>query len=766
MVRRALVVAGLLFAAVLILVLTATRQLLALSGYAAAKERLVTGILVTGTAAEPVIYVSSSDPRIGPDLAVQSDSNSGVISRLTWNGSEWDKLDLVRGLPRSRSDHASNGMALDADRGILYVAQGNHTNKGAPSPEFGFLREYPLSGTILAVDLEQIGEDTYDLPTLDRTETPFGGRGGENQALVVAEGPVQVHASGLRNPYDILLASTGRMYTVQNGANAGWGDVPEGEGTDECTNRPRDGGFRDEDTLQLVTGPGYYGGHPNPTRGECDYLGPDERDALASFVTSTNGLAEYTASNFDGALAGELLAASFDLNVYRLELDDDGDRVTSQESLAQLGSPLDVTAQGDDDVFPGTVWVAEYSSPTSTITVLEPGDFEARSGWRTLAETGFPRQEVSYVQLDGKLYLAGGGTRHQVYDPRADSWDDLEPLPRNLDHIQGVALDGRIYYIGGLESWPGPEVSSVYVYDPEADSFTEGAPMPRPRGAGGVAAYDGKVFYAGGLHEGAAVPWFDSYDPEGDDWEELADMPRPRDHFQAVVVGDRFYAIGGRDRDIDALTSANDAFDLSTEEWVEGLAELPTPRGGYGAGEVDGEVIVAGGEVADRALGTVEAYDPGADEWRTLEPMPTPRHGIQAAVCEDAVFIAAGGAEAGGGAPTEVHEALVLDNSAACGISSAPATGSDPSFAAKPLEGASSFHPTSLQFGPDGRLYVAQQDGLIKAYTIARSGSEGYAVTDTETIDIVQSIPNHDDDGSSATDAGSFVRAIIDRVGL
>jgi hypothetical protein len=181
---------------------------------------------------------------------------------------------------------------------------------------------------------------------------------------------------------------------------------------------------------------------------------------------------------------------------------------------------------------------------------------------------------------------------------------------------------------------------------------------------------------------------------------------------------------------------------------------------------VDGEVIVVGGEVSDGALGTVEAYDPVRDAWRTLQSMPTPRHGIQAAVCEDAVFVAAGGGEAGGGAPTEVHEALLLGDSDACGIPTAPATGADPSFEAKPLGGASSFHPTSLQWGPDGRLYVAQQDGLIKAYTVTRTGSGEYEVTDTETIDIVQSIPNHDDDGSSATDIGSFARAILDRVGL
>src|SRR5215211_4752478 len=48
-------------------------------------ERQVTGIVVTGTAENPIIYVSSSDPRVGAGTGGTDkglDTNSGVISRL------------------------------------------------------------------------------------------------------------------------------------------------------------------------------------------------------------------------------------------------------------------------------------------------------------------------------------------------------------------------------------------------------------------------------------------------------------------------------------------------------------------------------------------------------------------------------------------------------------------------------------------------------------------------------------------------------------
>ena len=70
------------------------------------------------------------------------------------------------------------------------------------------------------------------------------------------------------------------------------------------------------------------------------------------------------------------------------------------------------------------------------------------------------------------------------------------------------------------------------------------------------------------------------------------------------------------------------------------------------------------------------------------------------------------------------------------------------SFSTSNLQGENLTTPTSLQFGADGRLYVAQQDGLIKIYTINRNGANNYLVTATETITLIKNITNHDDDGT------------------
>jgi hypothetical protein len=376
--------------------------------YNSNQVRQVTGITVTGTASQPILYVSSSDWRIATNNnsppSESLDTNSGVVSKLTQTSSGWDHTMLVRGLPRSEENHAPNGLALDEQNGVLYLAEGGHTNMGTPSNFFSNIPEYAYSGAILSIDLDEIESMTekdaantdvpylYDLPTLapgqTSTDGPFGGLDGANMAILEQDSPVQIHASGFRNPYDVHLTEDGQLYSVDNGPNGGLGGPP----TQACEVASQNGGTTYDDNLHYISGEGYYAGHPNPVRGnsdylpgavydgydgtgECDYLVPGQEDgALATFGASTNGLTEYTASNFGGAMQGDLLTSSFDGNVYRIQLDAQGDGLTeSPTPLLSSGGTLDVTAQGDDGQFPGTVWSAERTD--NAIQVFEPNDF-------------------------------------------------------------------------------------------------------------------------------------------------------------------------------------------------------------------------------------------------------------------------------------------------------------------------------------------------------------------------------------------------------
>lgn len=309
-------------------------------------KRELTGLYITGTAEVPIIYATSSDYRVGgPTGDLNLDTNSGVISKLEWKYNEspadadfeglnlkdedtWDKVDLVRGLPRSEENHATNALELVQIGGkpYLIVCSGGHTNAGSPSVKLAMVTEYALSAAILAVDLDAINALTvqgtgyqkylYDLPTLDDPTRPnangitdpsaqgyngidvgdpWGGNDGLNQAKVVQGGPVKIFSGGYRNSYDLVITDDGRVYVTDNGANKGWGGMPVGEnppsgGISTATNDYNIDGSGNElgslsnnpfngqsvnnldhihlitDDLQNYVFDSYYGGHPTPVR--------------------------------------------------------------------------------------------------------------------------------------------------------------------------------------------------------------------------------------------------------------------------------------------------------------------------------------------------------------------------------------------------------------------------------------------------------------------------------------------------------------------
>lgn len=292
----------------------------------AGTDREATGLTLAGTATNPVIYVTSSDSRVGgPGGDVDLDTNSGVITRITWNGMAWVAVDIVRGLPRSEENHATNGLEFVTIGGTDYllVCQGGHTNAGGPCDNFAWTTEYALSAAVLSVNLDMIeampilndGRDyIYDIPTLDDPtrvnvngiddpddpqyngidqNDPWGGNDGLNQAMVVANGPVQIFSPGYRNTYDLCVTESGAVYVTDNGANVNWGGMPTNEGgpvmgISNVTNdyylvggqelgsniADVDGELvNNKDHLSLVTLDiqnytfgSFYGGHPTPVR--------------------------------------------------------------------------------------------------------------------------------------------------------------------------------------------------------------------------------------------------------------------------------------------------------------------------------------------------------------------------------------------------------------------------------------------------------------------------------------------------------------------
>ncbi len=293
----------------------------------------------------------------------------------------------------------------------------------------------------------------------------------------------------------------------------------------------------------------------------------------------------------------------------------------------------------------------------------------AQGVWETRAPYPIEATEVSAAAIEGKVYALCGLTRGgstnalYVYDPFTDTWraGASIPIAGGADHCNLAAAGGKLYLVGGLGALSD---GNTYEYDPAADRWQQVGRMPTPRGASGVAAIGAKIYVAGGLAASGSVATLEAFDTVARRWERLPDMPTARDHLTAQAAGGKFYALAGR---IGAVLAANEEYDPADNTWRR-RAPILTPRGGLGSGVLGGRIQVFGGEgpsgTPQSTYRQNEEYDPVRDTWRSLAPMPTPRHGLYGATVTGpgtpgVIFTPSGGPIAGA-TYSGVHEAFYL----------------------------------------------------------------------------------------------------------
>jgi len=296
-------------------------------------------------------------------------------------------------------------------------------------------------------------------------------------------------------------------------------------------------------------------------------------------------------------------------------------------------------------------------------------------------ETGAPVPEArteGTATTDGRhVYFVGGfidgerdergrppvGKNMYAYDPEADAWKDLGEIPRGVHHTGLVYLDGRLYMIGGYRENTFDPTDAVSIYDIESGQWSEGAPMPTPRGSIAIAVHDGRIHTIGGTvpdaehaheHDNPAagddnsVGTHEVYDPATDTWTRRAPMPTARNHHGAAVVDGRIHVLAGRvGREFEM--TLHEIYDIEEDTWDTG-PDLPTGRSGVAVVEGDGRVFVFGGETFSdpaRTFDDAEVFDPATGQWEILPAMPTPRHGLGAAIIGDTVYVVSGGPQPG-----------------------------------------------------------------------------------------------------------------------
>jgi N-acetylneuraminic acid mutarotase len=345
-----------------------------------------------------------------------------------------------------------------------------------------------------------------------------------------------------------------------------------------------------------------------------------------------------------------------------------------------------------------------------------------KSPWKKAAPFPEPDEELYGVACNGKMYVIGGwddgkarGANYE-YDPATDKWTKKASMPRKAHHAALASYNGKIYVSGGFvppENTNVPlggawqPIDNAWEYDPAADSWRSLAPLPGKRGSAVAVEAGGKIYVIGGATtvEGSKEPWTlssgaaaspqsvspfftffgparvlttnDVYDPATNKWESRKPMSVPRNHSFAAAVNGKIYVIGGRTGSAYIMTATNtnvvEEYDPVADRWSGPLQRMPTARSGGGYGTDGRRIYCAGGEVATTqltgAFRAVEAYDPATNTWSTLPSMPMPRHGVAGAVIGNEFHLVSGMMQTAGAmtfmdpqleTKTAVHDVLDL----------------------------------------------------------------------------------------------------------
>jgi len=208
-------------------------------------------------------------------------------------------------------------------------------------------------------------------------------------------------------------------------------------------------------------------------------------------------------------------------------------------------------------------------------------------------------------------------------------------LPTTLTSFGGAVLDGFVYVYGGTKG-------SSHQY---ASELQNDALMRMPVGGGqwetiargphlqglALVPHGGKLYRIGGFeaknktdeeHDLWSVDTAACFDPATGKWTDLPSLPEPRSSFDAVVMDDHIYVVGGWAMSGDARKVWHETawkLDLTqpSAQWTE-IAKAPFERRALALAAHDGKLYAIGGiSSGDETSLATDVYDPKSNTWKS-----------------------------------------------------------------------------------------------------------------------------------------------------
>ena len=204
----------------------------------------------------------------------------------------------------------------------------------------------------------------------------------------------------------------------------------------------------------------------------------------------------------------------------------------------------------------------------------------ANNAWSPMPPLPVPLAAGSAVFVANELhYFAGIGAHdrntnvpvHYVLPLDDTTWHTAAPLPTPRDHLTALALDGKIYAFGGEIGHDARHLQQTlsHVYDPATDTWTRLPDMPRSKSHTEASAFvhDGKIVIAGGqIDQYASTDTILQFDPTSNSWAFLGRLP-------AALQGAVLQPVGPRI----ILTQGYDGTHMNSQTWTSNLPTAASP---------------------------------------------------------------------------------------------------------------------------------------------------------------------------------------------
>src|SRR6266850_1743769 len=251
--------------------------------------------------------------------------------------------------------------------------------------------------------------------------------------------------------------------------------------------------------------------------------------------------------------------------------------------------------------------------------------------WKKAAPFPEPDEELYGAALNGKMYVMGGWDEGKAaginyeYDSATDKWTQKKGMPRAAHHAAIATANGKLYVIGGFVppkdtqiptggAWE--PIADVWEYDPAADSWKSLGPMPTKRGAAVAVQVGGKIYVIGGRTGHAFIlsatntDVVEEYSPISDMWSAPKErMPTPRSGGAWGTDGRRIYVAGGEvtTKELVGAFRAVEAYEPATNSWIS-LPPMPMPRHGIAGAVIGNEFHLVSGMI--QSAGALSFLDP------------------------------------------------------------------------------------------------------------------------------------------------------------